>query len=99
MRDLVALQLAQASFAENEPNAYMTTVNDIGNLWDIHPNDKGPVGMRLAALALQHVYGFKDVEADPPVAVSAKAIEDGKVEISFRHGKGSMCTTRTVPPK
>ena len=87
-RDLVALQLAQASFAENEPNVYMTTVNDIGNLWDIHPNDKGPVGMRLAALALQHVYGFKDVEADPPVAVSAKAIEDGKVEISFRHGKG-----------
>ena len=87
-RDLVALQLAQASFAENEPNAYMATVNDIGNLSDIHPNDKGPVGMRFAALALQHVYGFKDVKADAPVATSAKAIEGGKVEISFRHGEG-----------
>jgi hypothetical protein len=87
-RDLVALQLAQASFAEKEPNAHMTTINDIGNLWDIHPNDKSPVGMRLAALALQHVYGFKDVKADAPTAVSAKALENGKVEITFRHGDG-----------
>lgn len=87
-RDFVGLQLAQASFAENEPNAYMATINDLGNLWDIHPNEKGPVGMRFAALALQHVYGFKNVAADPPAAVSAKALDGGKVEISFRNGNG-----------
>lgn len=86
-RDLVALQLAQAHFAGDEPNAHMAVVNDIGNLWDIHPNDKGPVGLRLAALALRHVYGFKDVNADPPRAVSADAVENGGVEISFVNGE------------
>lgn len=87
-RDMVGLQLAQARFAESEPNAYMTTVNDAGNIWDVHPNDKGPVGMRLAALALQHVYGCRNVKADPPVAVSARPVGDGKVEIAFRNGEG-----------
>ena len=86
-RDLVSLQLAQAQFATKEPNAHMAVVNDVGNLWDIHPNDKNPVGMRLAALALKHTYGFKDVKADAPVAVEAKGLPGGEVEISFDNGE------------
>ena len=86
-RDLVSLQLAQAQFAAKEPNAHMAVVNDVGNLWDIHPNDKNPVGMRLAALALKHTYGFKDVKADAPVAVEAKGLPGGEVEISFDNGQ------------
>ncbi|MBR3923252.1 MAG: hypothetical protein IKJ45_09065, partial [Kiritimatiellae bacterium] len=86
-RDLVSLQLAQAQFAAKEPNAHMAVVNDVGNLWDIHPNDKNPVGMRLAALALKHTYGFKDVKADAPVAVEAKGLPGGEVEISFDNGE------------
>ena len=66
----------------------MTVVNDVGNLSDIHPNDKGTVGLRLAALALSHVYGFGDVEADAPVATSAVARAGGRVEVSFAFGKG-----------
>lgn len=84
-RDLVGLQIAQAQFAAREPNAHMAVVNDVGNLWDIHPNDKAPVGMRLAALALRHTYGFENVKADPPVAVSAKSLGGGKVEIAFEN--------------
>ena len=84
-RDLVGLQIAQAQFAAREPNAHMTVVNDVGNLWDIHPNDKNPVGMRLAALALRHTYGFENVKADAPVAVSATKLDGGKVEISFEN--------------
>ena len=87
-RRLVPLQLAQAEFAAGRSNTYMTVVNDVGNVWDIHPNEKGTVGLRLAALALSHVYGFGDVEADAPVARSAVARDGGRVEVSFASGKG-----------
>ena len=87
-RRLVPLQIAQAEFAASRSNAYMTVVNDIGNIHDIHPNEKGTVGLRLAALALGRVYGFGDVEADAPVATSAVAADGGHVEVSFAFGKG-----------
>lgn len=63
---VTALQMAQARFAAEEPNAEMAVVNDIGNLSDIHPNDKETVGQRLALLALKYDYGF-DIKADSPM--------------------------------
>ncbi len=52
-----------------------------GNVKDIHPSDKKPVGERLAALALHKTYG-KDVVFSGPVFKSAAA-SDGKVVVSF----------------
>lgn len=60
------IQLAQARFAAEERNAAMVTTCDIGNLHDIHPNEKGTIGKRLAALALSRDYGFSDLVAEPP---------------------------------
>jgi len=55
------------------------TIN--GNIKDIHPSDKKPVGERLAAMALNKSYG-KDVICSGPVFKSA-ALKNGKVEVAF----------------
>ena len=44
----------------------MAVISDIGNRWDAHPNEKGLVAKRLAALALARDYGFADIRADSP---------------------------------
>ena len=68
------VQLAQEKFADEEPNAGMIVTCDIGNNADIHPNEKGTVGRRLAALALKRDYGRDEIVADYPRVVSAKAL-------------------------
>ena len=84
-KHIAALQMAQAKFAAEEPNAKMAVVDDLGNLHDIHPNDKETVGQRLAVLALKYDYGF-DIKADSPT-VKAARVEDGKVVVEFDHAE------------
>ena len=81
------LQLGQADFAAREPNAGMVTTCDIGNITDIHPNEKATIGKRLAALALNRDYGFAEIVADAPVLKSCKWEED-RVVLSFDHADG-----------
>ena len=83
--NLVRLQEAQAKFAAEEPHAAMAVINDHGNLHDIHPNEKGVVGRRLAFLALKHDYG-KDIAADSPVLRDWK-IEGNAFRLSFDNVK------------
>lgn len=85
--DIAALQESQTKFANEEPTVGMAVINDFGNLRDIHPNVKGPVGRRLAALALQRNYGFKDLVADSPKPTGWKMLEGGKVEVNFQFVK------------
>ena len=80
------LQLAQAKFAAEQPNAGMVNTVDIGNADDIHPNEKGTVGKRLAALALKHDYGF-DLTADAPV-LKGICSEEGQLILSFENASG-----------
>ncbi len=81
-RNLGAIQEGQAIFAAAEKNAGMAVINDVGNLVDIHPNDKETVGQRLALLALNRDYGFTDIKADSPTLKSWK-IEGDKFILSF----------------
>ena len=81
------LQLAQAKFASEQPNAGMVTTCDIGNLDDIHPNEKSTIGKRLAALALKHDYGFNKMIADAPTLKSCKWEKD-RVVLSFENAEG-----------
>lgn len=76
------IQLAQARFAAEEKNAAMVTTCDIGNLHDIHPNEKGTVGKRLAALALSRDYGFTDLVAEPPTVRTCES-EGDRVILAF----------------
>lgn len=80
------IQEAQARFAREEKNAHMAVVNDVGNLHDVHPNDKGTVGLRLAALALRHEYGFSDVRADAP-EFDSFSVEGDRLVVRLRHAR------------
>ena len=60
------IQLQQEKFADEEPNAGMAVSCDVGNIHDIHPNEKRYIGDRLAALAMKRDYGFDSVIADYP---------------------------------
>lgn len=80
------LRSQQELVSKTVPDVYMTCISDIGNVYDIHPKVKKPVGQRLALLAEKYVYGM-DVPADVPEA--AEIIREGAaVKISFRNGDG-----------
>ncbi len=72
----------QTKFANEQPNAKMVITNDVGDLGDIHPYDKQTVGLRMAALALQHTYKMSSIKADSPSFRSAK-LDGDKVVMEF----------------
>jgi sialate O-acetylesterase len=63
------------------PNTGMAVTTDIGDAKDIHPKNKQDVGKRLAAIALQKVYG-KKVVSSGPVYQSMK-VSGNTVTLSF----------------
>jgi sialate O-acetylesterase len=71
------------------PNTGMAVTTDIGEATDIHPKNKQDVGLRLAAIALNKVYGKGNVYSGP-VFQSMKT-EGNKMVLSFTStGSGLM---------
>ena len=63
------------------PNTAMATAVDIGNPVDIHPVNKAEVARRLAIIALDRVYGMKQI-CEAPACTSV--VNDGKsVTLAF----------------
>ncbi len=56
---------AQQAIEKEIPHTGMVVIHDVGNLRDIHPRNKKPVGRRLALQALNKTYG-KDVVCGGP---------------------------------
>ena len=81
------IQIAQAKFDAEEPNAGMAVINDVGNLTDIHPNDKRTVAKRLSLHALKRDYGFETVRDNSPTLKSWK-IDGDKFVLSFDDADG-----------
>ena len=74
-------------------------LSDIGEIDCIHPGDKRTVGTRLAALALNRIYGRKDLKCDAPVFRKAVLSADGRrVTLSFDHVEG-WCRKGTYAPR
>jgi len=88
---------AQQKFADEEKDAGMAVITDVGDLRDIHPADKETVGRRLALLALNRDYGMKNVKADSPTLKSGM-VENGKFVLTFNHAE-SWYTTGNQPAK
>ena len=80
--NLVKMWEAQARFEREQPNAAMAVINDIGNLNDVHPNEKGLVGLRLALHALKRDYGFTDIQDNSPTLREWK-VEGDTFVLSF----------------
>lgn len=76
---------AQAAYAHDAENAYCAIGSDVMNAWDIHPNEKFTVSLRLAMLALKNTYGWKDVKADSPYVRYVRAEQGGKVRLAFEN--------------
>jgi sialate O-acetylesterase len=74
---------AQFKAAEEIENCGVIPTHDTidGNVKNIHPKDKQPVGERLAAMALNKTYS-RDVICSGPVFRSA-ALRGGAVEVTF----------------
>ena len=68
---------AQMKASKTLDNVYTAIILDCGELNNIHPIDKKPVGDRLSLLALKNVYGFDDCDAYGPVLREIKRISDG----------------------
>lgn len=86
-KNIALIQEAQAKFAAAERNAAMAVINDVGNLNDIHPNDKRTVAKRLSLHALKRNYGWKQVQNESPTLKSWK-IEGNKFILSFNDADG-----------
>jgi sialate O-acetylesterase len=69
----------------------MAVTNDIGNVKDIHPNQKAEVARRLALWALADTYGKKELVKSGPLFTGYQ-VRDGGVEVSFEHTGGGLTT-------
>ena len=72
----------QARFAKEQPKSGMAVLCDLGNLDDIHPNDKEPVARRLALHALKDLYGETGIVADSPTLQSYE-VRNGRFYLTF----------------
>jgi sialate O-acetylesterase len=82
------LREAQA-FTLSLPATGMAVTTDIGESNDIHPKNKQDVGLRLAVIALNNIYG-QTMEYSGPVYESTN-IQGNTIELGFIHaGSGLM---------
>jgi sialate O-acetylesterase len=72
------------------PKTGLAVTTDIGDLNNMHPPNKKPVGERLALWALANEYGRKDVEPSGPMYRPGSIEREGfKAVVHFTHvGKG-----------
>ena len=73
------------------PNTGMITITDlVDSIVDLHPGYKWEVGRRLALVALNKTYGYKDIVCSGPTFKSLKIIQN-KAVVTFENiGNGLM---------
>jgi sialate O-acetylesterase len=70
-------------------NTGMAVTTDIGNAKDIHPTNKQDVGLRLAAIALDNVYGKKQIFSGP--TYKSQEIKGNQIILTFDNiGEGLL---------
>ncbi|WP_433834339.1 sialate O-acetylesterase [Flavobacterium anhuiense] len=63
------------------PNTGMAITTDIGNAKDIHPTNKQDIGLRLAAIAMNDIYGKKQVHSGP--TYKSQEIKGNQIILTF----------------
>ena len=66
----------------------MAVITDVGDLKDIHPQKKEPVGVRLSLLARAQTYGEKVEDSGP--AYKSLAVDGDKAVLTFDHIGGGL---------
>jgi sialate O-acetylesterase len=62
-------------------NTGMVVTTDIGNAKDIHPTNKQDIGLRLAAVAMNNIYGKKQVHSGP--SYKSQEIKGNQIILTF----------------
>lgn len=75
----------------NTDNTGMAITLDVGDCKDIHPQNKKPIGERLAFWALAKDYGFKGFEYCGPVATKA-VLSDNELTVYFDFAASGLST-------
>jgi sialate O-acetylesterase len=89
--DLLAFWEAQYA-AASAPGSGMITTVDLGDMADIHPLRKRPVGERFAALALARTYGRRDIPAGGPALSAVSFGPHGATLAYATFGDGGLTT-------
>lgn len=84
------LREAQAETLEL-PNTGMAVTTDIGSATDLHPTNKQDVGLRLAAIALNNVYGKEQVFSGP--TYKSFEIKGNQIILDFDNIAGGLTTS------
>lgn len=73
------------------PNTGMAVTTDIGNAKDIHPTNKQDVGKRLASIALNDVYGKKQVCNGP--MYKSMEIKGSQIILTFENSGSGLSSS------
>jgi len=87
---------AQTAALDTIPNSGMAVINDVGDITNIHPKNKAPVGRRLALLALHGIYDQTGLVYSGPMLRSVSR-NGSQLQLSFNH-VGSGLTSRDGKP-
>jgi len=79
------------------PNTGMAVTTDIGNAKDIHPTNKQEIGLRLAAIAMNNIYGKKQVHSGP--TYKSQEIKGNQIVLTFDNIGSGLSTPNNVELK
>jgi sialate O-acetylesterase len=98
--DYAIFREAQTNIRKAEPNTEMAVTIDDDEARNLHPRNKKPVGERLAMIALNKDYGFKDIAYIGPQVASLK-MSGKKVKITYTKQSvaGGLKTSDDKPPR
>ena len=85
------LREAQTYTLQTVANTGMAVTTDIGNAKDIHPTNKQDVGKRLAAIALNNVYGKKRIYSGP--LYKSQEIKGNQIILTFDNIGSGLSTS------
>ena len=82
---------AQQLCQQENTNAYMVSLTDVGERHNIHPSHKEDVGLRMAFRALDKVYHLEGMCSDEPT-YSSMTVKDNKVTVVFDNAARGLTT-------
>ena len=89
--EVSAIMEAQLQVYREVENTGIVVTMDVGNMDDIHPINKKPVGERLANWALANTYGFKNITVSGPLFKDVK-VEGDTLRVNFDFAESGLKT-------